>query len=114
MHELGTLLTVVDTVDEIIEDNGLTDVESITLEIGEVSGILPDFLYKCWDFARGKSRYSKRAELIVNMLPAVTRCNSCGGEYETVRHGKVCPECGSSDTVLVCGNEYNIGEVVAS
>lgn len=113
MHEMGTVLTVLDTADSIIEENGLSGVESVVLEVGEVSGILPEFLHKCWGFATSRSRYAKHAELVVEMLPAVTVCRDCGGEYETVTYGKTCPHCGSGNTVLKCGNEYNIREIVA-
>ena len=113
MHEMGTVLAVLDTADKIIDDNNLTSIESIALEVGEVSGILPEFLHKCWGFAITRSKYAKGAELIVEMLPAVTVCNDCGREYETVTYGKICPHCGSNNTVLVCGNEYNIKEIVA-
>ncbi len=114
MHEMGTVLAVLDTADKIIEENGLSAIESITLEVGEVSGILPEFLHKCWGFAITRSMYARNAELIVEMLPAVTVCNDCGTEYETVAHGRTCPHCGSDNTVLVCGNEYNIKEITAS
>ena len=114
MHEMGTVLAVLDTADKIIEENGLSSIESITLEVGEVSGILPEFLYKCWGFAVTRSKYAHDAELIIEMLPAVTACNDCGKEYETVTYGRTCPYCSSGNTVLICGNEYNIKEITAA
>lgn len=113
MHEIGTLLSVCRTVDDIIEENQLSAAEQVTLEVGEVSGILPEFLYKGWGFVSARSRYAQHAALKVEMLPAVTLCRDCGAEYGTVEHGKICPRCGSDHTVLLCGNEYNIKEIAA-
>lgn len=113
MHEMGTVMFVVKTVEEVVQDNNLSKVRSVTLEIGEVSGILPEFITTCWDFAIRKSEHLQDAKLIVNTLPAVTYCEECGETYPTVEYGKVCPHCGSGRTYLMKGNEYNIKEIEA-
>ena len=53
------------------------------------------------------------AELKIDTLPAVTLCEDCHSEYETVRYAKICPNCGSEHTYLLRGNEYNIKEIEA-
>lgn len=113
MHEMGTVLYVVRIVEKIVEENQLSEVQSVTLEIGEVSGIIPGYIKKCWGFAAGRSKYLKDALLHVETLPARTVCRDCGCQYETVKHAKICPACGSDDTYLLCGNEYNVKEIEA-
>ena len=49
----------------------------------------------------------------VRRIDAVTVCNACGKTYGTVAHGKVCPHCGSADTVLLRGNEVELEEIEA-
>ena len=39
MHELGTVLYVIEQVENVVEENHLSQVGSVTLQIGEVSGI---------------------------------------------------------------------------
>ena len=41
MHELGIVFHVIKSVEKIGEENGLTNVASVTLELGEVSGAIP-------------------------------------------------------------------------
>ena len=41
MHELGTVFYVIQEVEKVVEENHLTQVASVTLEVGEVSGIIP-------------------------------------------------------------------------
>lgn len=113
MHELGTVLYVIRAVEDVCRENDLKTVRSVTLEIGEVSGILPEFLTDCWEWARMKSEYLKDAELKHEMIDAVTVCLDCGEHYPTVKFGKICPSCGSENTVLETGNEYNIKEIEA-
>ena len=46
-------------VEQVVEENHLTKVASVTLEIGEVSGIIPYYLTDCWQWAIQKSQYLK-------------------------------------------------------
>lgn len=47
MHELGVVFYVVKDVKKVAEKNHVEKVSSVTLEIGEVSGILHDYLTDC-------------------------------------------------------------------
>lgn len=111
MHELGTIVYVIDTVEKIAAENKLTEVASVTLEVGEVSGIVPSYLTDFWLYARKKSELLKETELKIETLPAVTFCQDCKQTYPTVEFAKECPHCHSTNTFLVTGNEYNIKEI---
>ncbi len=113
MHELGTVFYVIREVEQVVEENHLTKVASVTLEIGEVSGIIPYYLTDCWQWAIQKSQYLKEAELKIETIPAVTLCENCTHTYSTVPQGRVCPLCGSEETVLLQGNEINLKEIEA-
>lgn len=113
MHELGTVFYVIREVEQVVEENRLTQVASVTLEIGEVSGIIPYYLTDCWQWAIQKSQYLKEAELKIETVPAVTFCEDCKQTYPTVKYAKICPHCKSEHTYLVSGNEYNIKEIEA-
>ena len=113
MHELGTIYYVIDTVEKLMAENELTKVASITLEVGEVSAIIPEYLADFWDYARKKTKYFQDTELKIEKLKAVTYCQDCKGTYPTLEFGKECPYCHSGNTFLITGNEYNIKEIEA-
>ena len=113
MHELGTIAYVIDTVEKLAVENELTTIASVTLEVGEVSGIVPEFLTDFWLYARKKTTYLQDAELKIETLPAVTYCQDCGKTYPTLQYAKICPYCQSSNTFLITGNEYIIKEIEA-
>ena len=113
MHELGIVFHVIKSVEKIGEENGLTNVASVTLELGEVSGAIPHELESCWNWAVKESKYMKEAELKIETLEAVTFCEDCKQTYPTVKYAKVCPYCQSENTYLVTGNEYIIKEIEA-
>jgi len=113
MHELGTVIYIIETVEKLCEENKLTTVGSVTLEVGEVSGIVPDYLSDFWLYARNKSEFLKEAELKIEEIKAVTYCEDCKKTYPTVQYAKICPHCQSENTFLVTGNEFNIKEIEA-
>ena len=111
MHELGVVFYVVRDVKEVAEKNDVQRVNSVTLEIGEVSGVVHELLTDCWNWAAKKEPLLDGARLVIETIPAVTHCDDCGQDYETVKYAKVCPHCGSEHTWLVRGNEFNIKEI---
>jgi len=111
MHELGIITHVAKTVDEIAESNHVTKVNYVTLEIGEVSGVITSEMISCWNYFKKKHPLLVNSELRIETVEAVTYCSGCGKNYETVRYGKICPNCGSSETWLVEGSELNIKEI---
>ena len=113
MHELGIVFHIIKSVEEIGSQNELTKVSSVTLELGEVSGIVPEYLTYCWKWAAAKSELLAGSELRVEQVDAVTYCEDCGKTYPTVQYAKSCPHCGSDKTYLVTGNEVSIKEIEA-
>ncbi len=114
MHELGIVFHIIRSVEGVAEQNGLQSVSSVTLELGEVSGIIPSYLTDCWNWACSKNDLMRGAELVIEEIPAVTFCEACGETYGTVEHGRTCPHCGSERTYLLQGNETTIKEIATS
>ena len=96
MHELGIVFHIINSLESVGREKQLTQVANVTLEIGEVSGVVDSYL-----------------KLITQEIPAVTYCEDCHQTYGTVEHGKVCPFCLGGNTYLVAGNEFNIKEIEA-
>ena len=114
MHELGVVFHVIDMVEDLCNEKSLTEVKSVTLELGEVSTVIESYLQDVWKWAvKKKSEHMKNAVLLVETIPAITYCEDCGERYSTVEHGKKCPNCESNRTFLIQGNEFNIKEIEA-
>lgn len=111
MHELGVVYHIMDSLEEIARENDVTQIQRVTLEVGEVSTVIPCYLTDCWAWAIQKRPLLTGCEMRVETLPAVTWCDGCGREYPTVAHGRICPHCGGERTWLLRGNELNIKEI---
>ena len=113
MHELGVVFHVIDQIEELAEENKLTEVSTVTLQLGEVSAVIPEYLVDCWNWAVKKHEIMKECKLNIEKIHAVTYCEDCKETYATVEHGKTCAHCGSEHTYLVTGNEFLIKEIEA-
>lgn len=111
MHELGVVFYVIKDVKEVAEKNAVEKVASVTLEIGEVTGIIPEYLTDCFDWAKKKEPVMEEAKLVIEQIDAVSFCEDCEREYPTVQYAKICPNCGSEHTYLLRGNEFLIKEI---
>lgn len=111
MHELGIVFYIIRDVKKAALENAVEHVSAVVMNIGEVSTVVPEYLTDCWRWAADKEPLLKGSELKIIPVPAVTHCQDCGKEYETVRYGKTCPYCSSGNTFLLQGNEIEIKEI---
>ena len=113
MHELGIVFHVIREANRIAAENHAEKINSVTVEIGEVSLVVPALFEDCWNWAVKKETVLKDAKIRMETIPAVTWCNGCKKTYPTVQYGKICPFCGSEETWLKTGNEFNLKELEA-
>ena len=114
MHELGVVFHIIKDLEDVAAENRLSHIDRVVLRLGEVSTVIPYYLKDCWEWAVKKTELLKNAELIIEPIEAITFCENCKSEYDTIKHGKTCPNCGSSHTYLVQGNEFMIKEIASS
>lgn len=114
MHELGIVFHIIRNVKEVALENNALHIDSVTLDIGEVSLIIPSYLEDCWKWACSKEEMMHGCKLIINIIKGVTYCEDCKKTYETVKYGKICPHCRSEHTYLTEGNEVEIQEISVS
>ena len=111
MHELGVVSHIIKEVETVAKENNVKKVISLTLEVGEVSTIVPDLFKDCFDWSKKKTEFMQECELNMVIIAGVTYCQDCGETYSTTKHGKVCPHCGSKNTYLITGNEVIIKDI---
>lgn len=114
MHELGYAVEIVKTLEDYKIQEKLNIIKSVTLDVGEATGIVPSYLLECWDAATLESSF-RGCSLHINVIRGKAICRKCDCEfYVTDTHG-VCPKCGS-DLFDVDNSAYTfeISEIIAS
>jgi hydrogenase nickel incorporation protein HypA/HybF len=106
VHELAIAESVVETVTERLPGAKVTCVH---LEIGALSGVVPDSIRFCFDLATEGTGLAG-ARLEITEPPARCRCRTCGAEFRPDSPVVLCP-CGSPDAAVLTGEELKIVSV---
>ena len=112
MHELGVVYQIAESVLKIAEENEAVQIYSVTLELGRMSSVVPEYLTDLWGWYCENEPLLKGSELKIEQIPAVSRCRDCERDYDMMPQGRICPYCGGHNTEQVSGNEFNIKEII--
>ncbi len=106
MHEFGLAQNLVAIAAEFAGDR---KVLRVSLEIGQLTAVMPEAIRFCYDICcQGTVLEGSVLEMIE--VPGRGRCRQCGMEMLLDQPYGVC-ECGSSDLELVQGQELHIKEL---
>ncbi|MGW4060052.1 hydrogenase maturation nickel metallochaperone HypA/HybF [Amycolatopsis sp. NPDC004747] len=109
MHEMAITQSVVDA---IVARLGEATVSCVRLEIGRLSGVVPDSVRFCFDvLCAGTSL--EGARLDIAEPPGRARCRDCGEEFGLDDFIVLCP-CGSANAAVLAGRELRIASVEVS
>jgi hydrogenase nickel incorporation protein HypA/HybF len=112
MHELGVVFEVVKSVEDFARQNGLTRIDTVVLQVGELSSIIPKYLEDCFPAAVDGTMLEE-TKLRIEVLPGNARCHACGATFNLIQEKSLCPSCGARDWEIVSGREFLIKEVLA-
>lgn len=106
MHELAITQQVVDT---ITERTSGAQVTLVRLDIGKLSGVVPDAVAFCFELvADGTPLQDARLE--ISEPPGRALCRGCGDEFALDQLIVLCA-CGSADVEVLAGQELAIRSV---
>lgn len=106
MHELAITESVIAAVAERV---GASKVTRVQLEIGRLSGVVPDSVRFCFDICAAGTVLDGAALDIVE-TPGRAQCGDCWAQVEVDDLLDVCA-CGSANLKLESGQELRITEV---
>ncbi len=104
MHELAICQDIIMQVEKLAAQHNASAVVKIILDIGPLSGVEKDLLAAAFPIA-GADSLAASAELQINVLPVVVRCNLCHTESTVPANSLTCNACGSWQTTLQSGDE---------
>ena len=111
MHELGIVVHVVNQIEELAKKNNAKRVVELTLEVGEVSGVIKEYFVDAFEWAKKRTEYMKDCKLNLVIIQGISYCEDCQKTYATTEYGKECPYCHGPHTYLVTGRDVMIKNV---
>jgi hydrogenase nickel incorporation protein HypA/HybF len=112
MHELGVIIEVVKTVERFAEKNSVKQIDTLVLQIGELSSMIPQYIESCYPAAVDGTLLEK-TKLKIEVLPGNGMCRECGKVFNLLKNEGTCPDCGFNDFKILSGKEFMIKEIVA-
>jgi hydrogenase nickel incorporation protein HypA/HybF len=103
MHELSITRNIVAIVSEAA---GNRRVRQVTIEVGRLSGVVPDAIAFCFDVV-AKDTMLDGARLDIRLIDGRARCDECGSEFATETVFERCP-CGSNRVSHIAGEELTV------
>ena len=106
MHELAITESVVDAIVDKVGDGPVT---GIRLEIGKLSGVVPDSVRFCFDVICAGTTL-EGATLDIVEPPGLAHCRDCREGFQLNDMIMLCP-CGSANVRVLAGQQLRIKSV---
>ena len=104
MHELAICQALMNQVESIAAERNATNVVSIVVGMGPLSGVEAQLLKHAYPVASAGT-LAEGAELVIENLPVRIRCTECGNESDALPNKLLCKACGDWRTTLISGDE---------
>ncbi|MBQ9027837.1 MAG: hydrogenase maturation nickel metallochaperone HypA [Lachnospiraceae bacterium] len=102
MHEMSYVVRFVNLALQKAQENRAVRVRSLTVSVGEMTDIVPEYLHKYYPEAVSGTIMEGSA-LKVEVIPVRIRCAGCGEVYHPEKgNAYACPVCGDS-AGEICG-----------
>ena len=112
MHEMSYILRLANMASETAKANNARSVESVSIQVGEMTGLIPEYLHRYYPKAV-EGTILEGSKLEIEYLPVQVRCKNCGSTYHPDRTNEyLCPFCHSAGSELLHGREFLIKNIV--
>ena len=113
MHEIAIVSGLFEIINGQVAHHGIDSISRVHLKIGEMAAVEPMTLTACFEvLAEGTA--AQGAELVIETLPVMARCNNCANLFRVVRYRFQCPDCRGDQVELVSGKELYIDSLEAT
>ncbi len=111
MHEIGVVRSMMRTVEDFARDNGIDEIVSIVLEIGDLSMIIPKYVEDIYSVVSKDTRF-EGTELVIETVEGQGVCRDCKRAFPIVKNEGYCPRCGRRNADIISGRDFIIKEIV--
>lgn len=107
MHEMSIVQGIIDLC---LEHAGGRRVNSLDVEIGQLSSTVPEAIEFCFE-ACSRDTLLEGARLNILRIPGQGKCQECGVTFALEELYEACPDCGSNRVIIISGEELRVREI---
>ena len=106
------MIEIIKTVENFAKINEVTKIDTLVLQIGELSSMIPRYIEACYP-AAVEGTVLQDTKLKLKILPGNGICKKCNKVFNLIENNNTCPKCGSKHWEILCGKEFMIKEIIA-
>jgi len=110
MHELSIAQNIIEIVEENARIHKLSSVSEVDIELGTMSGVVPEVLEFSLKIAV-KDTLLEKARICFQIIQAVARCNKCLKEFIPEDIYTQCPYCEGVYFDIIRGRELQVKSI---
>lgn len=108
MHELSIAQSLIEMAESAAHDAGATQVTRLHLRLGQLSGVVADSLFFCFDIA-AEGTLLEGAKLEIETIPVIVHCPTCRENVTLPGTQRFrCPRCDTPTPQIVQGRELQL------
>ena len=107
MHEMGIANSVLDAIRAETRRFPGGHIYTVGVRIGELAGVDPDAMSFCFE-ALVRGTELEPLALEIEYCRRCYQCRACGHSYTAAREDLACPECGTTGSQFMSGDELEL------
>lgn len=108
MHEMGVVIQMIKTANSFAEENGAKAVRKLTVQIGEMSPIMPQYVEMFFGDVIPDYPLLNNCKLVIESEEPLAFCLDCGESYNPKASYDRCPRCRSKKAEMIAGKGFMI------
>ncbi|MCO1600164.1 hydrogenase maturation nickel metallochaperone HypA [Desulfosporosinus nitroreducens] len=104
MHEMSLMGGVFEVIEQTVSQHKVKRVLQVKLKVGALTNAEPDALQMAFE-AYGKDTICEGAELLVERIDVLGRCQNCHYEFNVTGMFFLCPKCQDINIEVIQGEE---------
>ncbi|MBE9048652.1 hydrogenase maturation nickel metallochaperone HypA [Pleurocapsales cyanobacterium LEGE 10410] len=113
MHEVSMMQNTLDIAIAQARQNNAAQIDLLTMNIGELSGVIPEALEFAFEVLRWGTM-AENAQLEIKTIPVVCHCPKCDRDFQPEEYIYQCPRCGTTSSKIIAGKELELASLVVS
>jgi len=111
MHELGVVIDVVKQVESFAAENGIKEIDTLVLQVGELCSMVPRYIEEVYPMAVEQSLLND-TKLKIEIAPGIVRCRNCDFNFNVIQNQHKCPRCRAEEWQVISGTEFIIKDII--